>query len=194
MSSGKAQHFNAYKRYLLTLELKHVLCMTPEELEQAEQEEHEEGGGTTCSGSDDDRSDDDSEGGTTTDIEGQRNFDGDDMDEESLAIAREMADDQRDLEEDLDPSELLSELLHMPDESELIPPASVVSLIAIPAPGEPWDQELALETEPADSGSSKDFELDIDPRDGLSALRPAMARNEGSRIMHGNAITHEDAG
>ena len=42
--------------------------------------------------------------------------------------------------------------------------------------------------------NSKDFDLDIDPRDGLSALRPPMNRNEGSRIMHGNAITHEDAG
>ena len=194
MATGKAQHYNAYKRYLLTLELKHVLCMSAEELAEAEQEEDTEevvAGSDSDNDSGSDDNDDDSEEVTTTDCEHQHS-DGDDMDEESLVIAREMADDHRDVD-DSDPSELIAEMLHIPDESELISGDSVVSLIAIPAPWEPWDQELSLEPELVDT-NSKDFDLDIDPRDGLSALRPPMNRNEGSRIMHGNAITHEDAG
>mmetsp|Transcript_19758 Transcript_19758/g.36793 ORF Transcript_19758/g.36793 Transcript_19758/m.36793 type:complete len:1713 (-) Transcript_19758:223-5361(-) len=190
MSSGKALHYNAHKRYLLTLELKHVLCMSPEELEEAEQEEEDETG-SASEGSESDDDDDDSDEVSTTDLE-QPHFDGDGMDEESLAIAREMTDDQR-VFDDLDTSDVPVELLHMPDESELIPGDSVVSLIAIPAPWEPWDQQLVLDSEPVDT-NSKDFDLDINPRDGLSALRPAMDRSGGSRIMHGNAITHEDAG
>lgn len=212
MATGKAQHYNAHKRYLLTLEMKHVLCMSPEELAEAELEEEapEEGAGgvseseAASNDSHDDRDDDsEGDGGTTSDCEeGRRRFDGDDMDEESLAIAREMRDDHHQFDE-LESSgesgdgpfgEASSELQHVPDESELIPGDTVVSLIAIPAPWEPWEQELSeLECDLEQLGGP-DFDLDIDPHDGLSALRPAMSRSERSCLMHGNATTHEDAG
>jgi hypothetical protein len=205
MASGKAIHYNAHKRYLLTLELKHVLCMSPEELEEAEQEDAEEAvAGLSESGDTNDSEDDDSDGGGSSSDGDNEHIDGDDMDEESLVIAREMTDDQRDLDEQQQlEGELSSEHLLVPDESELIPGDAVVSLIAIPAPWEPWEQEqeqegawLGPEGQQLTPGKDKelDFDLDIDPRDGLSALRPPMSRSEGSSIMHGNAITHEDSG
>jgi hypothetical protein len=213
MASGKAQHYNAHKRYLLELELKHVLCMSAEELEEAEQreelvgacsdsEEGEEGGEDS---DEEEEGEGGSEGGSSSDGE-HVHFDGDDMDEESLAIAREMRDDQRGFadpegegEGGLDSAELAAELLlHAPDESELIEGGAVVSLIAIPAPWEPWDsQECVSRDLPPPSGQrsgSDSDDLELDVRDGLSALRPPMNRSEGSCIMHGNAITHEDSG
>ena len=225
MATGKAQHYNAHKRYLLTLELKHESCMPAEELAEAEREDEEElerkvAAGVQSGDSEDSEDDEDEEEQedseddthteddeeTTTDGSGEHQHSGDDMDEESLVIAREMANGQRDFRhQDSDAAGagggLLPLSLPVPDESELIPGGALVSLIAIPAPWEPWDQEKSLAREDRDRDRDRDrarrdaddMEIDIDP-DGLSALRPPLARDEGSRIMHGNATTHEDCG
>lgn len=214
MATGKAQHYNAHKRYLLTLELKHESCMSVAELAEADRgdEDLQITRGGAESATEESSSDTNSDSGNDTDSDSDEDelsttdgehlhSDGDEMDEESLVIAREMADDQRDFhDQDVDPDSLGGgDLLHIPDESELIEGGTVVALIAIPAPWEPWDQESeekGIDRENRDRGAREldDMEIDIDPHDGLSALRPPMMRSEGSRIMHGNATTHEDCG
>ena len=193
MATGKAQHYNAHKRYLLTLELKHELCMTPEELEEADRDDLEVSDDSEI---DDDENDSDDDDGDDSNVlssdEDNVQYEGDEMDEESLVIAQEMNEDQRDFDDSdlLDAGELSTELMHMPDESELIEKNSVVSLIAIPAPWEPWD--YLTEKSAVEEIDEVDKSLS-DPRE-LGLLPPHLYRGEGSHIMHGNTTTHEDSG
>ena len=180
------------------------LLMALFRLQEEEDREEEEGGDeeTEEEEGEENESEGDSEEELSTTTDDNREhlpFEGDDMDEESLAIAREMRDDQRDFEEQEQEPDGADLLLHEPDESELISGDAVVSLIAIPAPWEPWDtqeqgdQALGRDLARHQGGSDSD-DMDGDLRDTLCALRPPMSRSEGSSIMHGNATTHEDAG
>lgn len=203
MATGKAQHYNAHKRYLLTLELKHVQCMSAAELEEADREEPAGDGAEAAVSEPEehDLSEDDSEvseASTTTDLEGDL---ADDMDEESIAIAREMTEDRDHFpEEDHEEGILGGGLAHVPDESELIPGSAVVSLIAIPAPWEPWEQRSHEEQQMRQrqrqhssalfKGQEGEGGSDTDSYGRI----PSLSRSEGSRITHGNAITHENSG